>query len=518
MIDPQVPTTADAAWQFLGRLHPMVLHLPIGLLAGLVTIELVELSRGRPLDRSVRATLSWLLAGSAVVSMITGLVLANEGGYGDDALARHRLLGIVFAVIATLLAFLQRRQRQRALYVAGLVACCGLALPVGHIGAGMTHGEDFLTAPFRTASREVAAPTDDEFTRVVLPVFDAKCVTCHGPSKRKGKLRLDSGQAILAGGSEGPAVVPGDPAQSLLLQRIRLPLDDDEHMPPSDHPQLTPKEIEVLESWIASGAKFGGAAATPSAVAAADEPPPPAPKPLGPSAGSIRILLDAQIHAEIVDPEMQLLWVDAGAARDLDDTALAHLLESVAPHIVTLSVSGTKAADATIAAIAKMPKLERLDLSGTAVTGIALERLRDVPSLATLNITRLPLNDGIIDALASMPSLAVVHAWRSGLSAEGARTLSERRPSLIIDLGDVAAAAPAETEPPPAFSSDAPLPVPSTGLTLADALKPSNTACPISGAPIDPRFVIVHDGKVIGFCCEKCVAQFYAKLLGTAPQ
>lgn len=518
MIDPQVPTTADAAWQALGRLHPMVLHLPIGLLVGLVAIELVELSRGRPLDRSVRATFTWLLAGSAVLSMLTGLILANEGGYGDVALARHRLLGIVFAVIAALLAFLQRRQRQRALYVAGLVACCGLAIPVGHIGAGMTHGEDFLTAPFRTASRGTAAPADDEFSLVVLPVLDAKCITCHGPSKRKGKLRLDSGQAILAGGSEGPAIVPGDPAASLIMQRIRLPLDDEEHMPPSDHEQLTPKEIGVLETWIAGGARFGGAAATPSPVAADDVPPPPPPKPTGPSDGAIRILHDAQIHAEIVDPEKRLLWVDAGAARDLDDAALAHLLESVAPHVVTLSVSGTKAGDATLAAIARMPNLERLDLSGTGVTGVAIERLRDAAALATLNVTRLSLDDGIVDALASMPALAVVHAWRSGLSAEGARTLSERRPTLRIDLGEVAGAAPAETEPVPAFTSDAPLPTPSAGLTLAEALKPSNAACPISGAPIDPRFVIVHDGKVIGFCCEKCVAQFYAKLLGTAPQ
>jgi hypothetical protein len=75
---------------------------------------------------------------------------------------------------------------------------------------------------------QVAAETF--FETKIRPVLDGRCVKCHGPAKVRGGLRLDSRAALLQGGDRGPAVIPGDPAQSVLIQAIRH--SDDLQMPP----------------------------------------------------------------------------------------------------------------------------------------------------------------------------------------------------------------------------------------------------------------------------------------------
>src|SRR5436190_19359010 len=74
---------------------------------------------------------------------------------------------------------------------------------------------------------------EEFFERKVRPVLAGTCVKCHGAKKASGGLRLDSREAMLKGGDSGPAVVPGDPAGSLLVQAVRR---DDEalEMPPDD--------------------------------------------------------------------------------------------------------------------------------------------------------------------------------------------------------------------------------------------------------------------------------------------
>ncbi len=90
----------------------------------------------------------------------------------------------------------------------------------------------------------------------VLPYFYTRCVTCHGKRKQEGNLDLRSVASILKGGKSGPAVVPGKPAESLLLKRVHA-----KEMPPPREliragvRPLEAPEIEVITTWIAQGAK-----------------------------------------------------------------------------------------------------------------------------------------------------------------------------------------------------------------------------------------------------------------------
>ena len=89
----------------------------------------------------------------------------------------------------------------------------------------------------------------------VLPIFLLRCTTCHGPRLQEGGLDLRSRAAMLSGGKSGPALVPGDPAASLILQRI-----ESEACPPRElllkffvrRPPSS--EVDVIRKWIAADA------------------------------------------------------------------------------------------------------------------------------------------------------------------------------------------------------------------------------------------------------------------------
>jgi mono/diheme cytochrome c family protein len=105
-----------------------------------------------------------------------------------------------------------------------------------------------------TESSKFDEQTTQHFHQHVLPVLREHCFRCHG-DKDKGGLRLDTREFALRGGdSEVPAIVPGDPAESELLARIR---NDDpfERMPPTGD-ALSAEQIAVLEEWVRSGAAW----------------------------------------------------------------------------------------------------------------------------------------------------------------------------------------------------------------------------------------------------------------------
>ena len=92
------------------------------------------------------------------------------------------------------------------------------------------------------------------FEGVIQPILRQRCSACHGPDKHKGKLRLDSLEGVQAGGGDGPVIKAGHAEDSPMVQRLRLPSDDDDHMPPDGKPQPTPEEIKLIEWWINAGA------------------------------------------------------------------------------------------------------------------------------------------------------------------------------------------------------------------------------------------------------------------------
>ncbi len=94
---------------------------------------------------------------------------------------------------------------------------------------------------------------DADYLQDVKPILRERCFACHGALKQESDLRVDTGASLRVGGYAGPAVVPGDLSESVLLQRVTSG-DVDERMPP-EGAALSAEEIRAIEAWIAAGAK-----------------------------------------------------------------------------------------------------------------------------------------------------------------------------------------------------------------------------------------------------------------------
>jgi hypothetical protein len=142
------------------------------------------------------------------------------------------------------------------------MAAAGLALGISTVGA-----------------QELPPPADKQvdFKADIWPIFQSRCVECHKESKKKSGLRLDNKADALKGGTEGAMVIPGNSAESLLIQLVMGTNDNFDKMPPDGDP-LTAEQIGLLRAWIDQGANWPDDFATPPADGAPAAEAAPAPE------------------------------------------------------------------------------------------------------------------------------------------------------------------------------------------------------------------------------------------------
>ncbi|MBI1191356.1 MAG: hypothetical protein GC200_11835 [Tepidisphaera sp.] len=277
--------TPSALLEVFGRLHPVMLHLPIGLVTAIAGIEGWRLVSRDPACPHAPRVLGVLAGASALLAALMGLTLARDPAYTSESIFWHQYLGIAFALCVLVMSVLLIRAdharsaaptlpgingRDRA-YLLALLMTLGVMVPTGHLGGEISHGEGFITQPLtRRPAHQDSPPrvgaTPDARAETPLAhadvppevqaIFDSTCVSCHGPNKQKGGLRLDTSQGLWDGSDAGAVVVPGDPNQSELTYRMALPLSDEDHMPPKGKPQPTTDQISTVGMWIA-GLKKG---------------------------------------------------------------------------------------------------------------------------------------------------------------------------------------------------------------------------------------------------------------------
>lgn len=102
------------------------------------------------------------------------------------------------------------------------------------------------------------------FARDIQPILSQSCLACHGATQQMASLRLDSPEAVLAGGVSGPVVVPGKSAESLLVRRVSGATDGPQM--PMEGPKLTAVQIALIQRWIDGGAAGLDAAAAPAPI------------------------------------------------------------------------------------------------------------------------------------------------------------------------------------------------------------------------------------------------------------
>ena len=106
-----------------------------------------------------------------------------------------------------------------------------------------------------TAAGAPRAQSEDLFADRVQPILKERCFGCHGETERASGLDLRTREAMMRGGSRGPALIPGDARRSLLWQSVQV--SGELKMPPDAKARLSPEETEAIRHWIDSGALWG---------------------------------------------------------------------------------------------------------------------------------------------------------------------------------------------------------------------------------------------------------------------
>jgi cytochrome c len=122
-------------------------------------------------------------------------------------------------------------------------------------GLGAAALVSFALMNATTVAAHENASKPEFYVTKVKPIFDANCARCHGGANHRGGLNLDTHESLLKGGHDGPVIVPGDPANSLLIKLIRHegPADDPRPMPPNK-PQISDNDIAIVTEWVKAGA------------------------------------------------------------------------------------------------------------------------------------------------------------------------------------------------------------------------------------------------------------------------
>ncbi len=443
---------------FLGRFHPLLVHLPIGmLLLGVVMHWLSRSQRFHNLRPGIAVTLL-LGAVSAIFSCISGWLLGADGEYESTTLDQHRWMGIAVALIA-IVYYLLFTGIVKIVVPAWVPYTLSFALVgtlsiAGHLGGTLTHGEGYLNMVWaEKEARDAKKIIPDVqqamvYNDIIQPMLQQKCYSCHGASKQRGKLRLDSGDGILSGGEEGIAVVPGKVDESILYQRLVLEEADEKHMPPKGRPQFTPAEVELIHWWINTGAAFDKAvselpqdekiqplllALQTSDVAPAQPDVPEAPVPAADPA-IVNRLKEAGATVIPVARGSNYLSVNFVSSPAVSDAEML-LLEPLAAQLVWLKLGGTSITDQAMPVIARLSALTRLSIDNTGITDEGIGQLEALPNLLYLNIVGTKVSAEGLAALRSLQHLRSIYLYRTGIAGDDLTALQAMFPRAVLDTG-----------------------------------------------------------------------------------
>ncbi|MFZ9936999.1 MAG: c-type cytochrome domain-containing protein [Luteolibacter sp.] len=457
--------------KFTGRFHPVVLHLPIGILIWVLVHEcLVAFG----LRQGSSRTAMGLAAGTALIASLLGTLLYYSMPEYDAELAqRHMDRGIAFTCLA-LAAWLVKiwvdaaAGRGAFIYRGLLLGSAGVMTVASHDGASLTHGSTYLTeyapAPLRKLlgmpEKSSAAPEPGDlemqpvYQAVIAPIFEAKCYQCHNADRQRGKYRMDGYELLLAGGNDGAAITPGDSAASNLVKRIELPEEDELHMPPEGKKDLAAHEVTLIKWWIDQGASADAPLNSLTAddevlaaLAMVSDAAPAVAKggaPVKPDASAMNDAIKAafeRLREEFpaaLNYESQsssgLTFTAAGLRASFGDADLAKL-EPVLPAIVSMDLAATSLTDDGAKLLAKATALKSLRLSETAVTEASLDTLVKLTELESLNLYGTQIGSPAVLKLGSLQKLKKLYLWRTQVDAAGVLQLQEKLPGCEIVMG-----------------------------------------------------------------------------------
>lgn len=425
----------DSFLTFIGRFHPLIVHLPIGFIVLALLLETSK-SRFKEVENVLKFMLLWVVV-SSLFSIVSGYLQYQQEGYLWESIQAHFFLGLITVLFSIgFYVFLRGgtilNRLPRLLFSGGLLLSI---LITGHLGGNITHGEDHLTEPLEALSATVLGLNKDRnpisldestypeqplYSALVAPILSSKCVSCHNTKRTKGGLQLHNYAALLKGGKNGPIVNYDDPERSELFLRIHLPLEQKKHMPPKAKKQLTKAEIELLSYWISVGA--------------------PEEQTLG-QLGVQRKLIEPFLLKETLSfyPEIELNAPDPELIKTLESKGIIispvnrasnlltlstlnvpkfnvrqlQQLNGIREHLVSIDLSYSAVNDSVFNVLKEFPNLVQIKLNHTSITGNGIHSLGSLKYLKKIHLVETALQAEELSSLQDFPALEQVFAYQS---------------------------------------------------------------------------------------------------------
>ena len=434
--------------EYIGRFHAALVHIPIGIFLAVVVLEFLALKEKYKTLLPAVGILLRLGFVAACFAAGTGYLHKQAEDFDPVLVTTHLSFAITVIVVSLISIILyDKRSSLQRVYYSSLIGLTILVIAAGHTGANLTYGIDYLF-PSNLGKQEKPlanlSPDAHLYSDLIKPVLDKKCVGCHGPSRQKGKLRLDAPDFITKGGEDGAILNKDLPEESDFWNRLTLDLNHDDHMPPSEKPQLTKAELSLILYWLSRGTDFestlGSLPNSDSIISrVADlsgETEDAAERSVAmPDENLLSELRDGGVTVSFLskdDGRVSLQFINA------DDSKLPGLMDKLAglkAQVTEIKLRGKKLSREGWKKLTALPELQKLSAEGSDFSDADVEGLASLSKLRYLNLVGTSVTAAGLLKI-KLAALKYLYLFKTGVSVSDQARLTQQFPSAEIVIGN----------------------------------------------------------------------------------
>jgi hypothetical protein len=398
-----------AVLELLGKSHLLWVHLPIGFIFLALVLTLLKWKKPEA-PYLILLPLIWRLATlAAIFSVFSGLLL-SENQEGTN-LFFHQYAGIFLTMgLITYLIF----NKNFILVFIGILFVITI-----HLGASLTHGEDYL---FTEKSKAITHLNEVEiYEDAIVPIFKAKCFSCHKPGKSKGDLDLTNYEKI------------GDKEE--LVRRTHLPKSHKEFMPSNGKAPLSKEQLAILSYWVEIGA--------------------PKTKRLAQlQLNSKRKSMFESFFKLNENPLLSLNVKPAKYEHLAKNGFLIHpiyqqsallevkytgkgkpdlkLLQEIKKQVVWLDLSNTGLRNEDLKIVGQLENLFKLNLSKNDISNQGIMDLGVLKNLTEINLYETEVNAAALNHLMKLPKIQRIYVWETKLPPNYLDSIAKINPTISL--------------------------------------------------------------------------------------